>query len=75
MILEFLFVNKITVSMSSKGSPWQNGAQESYYGKLKLELGKINDYESIESLILVIHRQIHYYNTKRLHTSLKDTPL
>jgi putative transposase len=28
----------ILLSYSSKGSPWQNGAQESFYGKFKQEL-------------------------------------
>lgn len=75
LVLEFLRSQQILVSMSSKGSPWQNGAQESYYGKLKLELWDTKDYETIEELILAIHRQIHYYNTKRMHTSLRDTPV
>ena len=74
-VLEFLQLCNILVSMSSKWSPWQNGAQESYYGKLKLELWNPNEYECIEALILAIHRQIYYYNNKRLHTSLRDTPI
>jgi len=28
----------IAASMSRKSSPWENGAQESFYGKLKFEL-------------------------------------
>lgn len=74
LFLQYLAQHKITLSMSSKGSPWQNWAQESYYGKFKLELGSPNNYDSIESLILAIHQRIYYYNHKRLHTALKDTP-
>ena len=74
IVLEFLRMNHISISMSSKWSPWQNWAQESYYGKLKLELWETKEYECMEALILAIHRQISYYNTKRLHTTLRDTP-
>ena len=74
-VLEFLQMQDILVSMSSKWSPWQNGAQESYYGKLKLELWPTKEYECIEALILAIHRQISYYNTRRLHTAIRDTPI
>lgn len=28
----------ISASMSRKSSPWENGSQESFYGKLKFEL-------------------------------------
>lgn len=35
--LGFLAENGILPSMSAKASPWQNGQQESYYGKFKLE--------------------------------------
>ena len=74
-VLEFLQLCNILISMSNKWSPWQNWAQESYYGKLKLELWPTKDYECIEALILAIHRQIYYYNHKRLHTRLRDTPI
>lgn len=73
-VLSFLAMNHICISMSSKSSPWQNGAQESYYGKLKLELWNPHEYQTIECLILAIHRQITYYNTKRLHTTIQDIP-
>ena len=74
LVLDFLCKQQITISMSHKWSPWQNGAQESYYGKLKLELWDTKEYGTIEDLILAIHRQIYYYNMKRMHTALKDTP-
>lgn len=73
-VLSFLAMNHICISMSSKSSPWQNGAQESYYGKLKLELWPTKDYATMEELIVAVHRQIHYYNTKRLHTTIQDIP-
>lgn len=74
-VMSFLQMNHILISMSTKGSPWQNGAQESYYGKFKLELWDTKQYQTREELILAIHRQIHYYNHRRMHTTLRDTPI
>jgi hypothetical protein len=60
--------------MSKKSSPWENGFQESFYGKFKPELGDLNQYsteiEAIEAVIL----QLHYYNNKRIHTTIRDIP-
>ena len=65
----------ITVSMSKKGSPWENGYQESYYSQFKLELGNSNRFETEGELIEEIYRLIYRYNTKRIHRSLKMAPL
>lgn len=73
--LSFLRWLGILVSMSNKWSPWQNGAQESYYWKLKLELWNTKQYQTKEELILALHRCIAYYNTKRIHTTIKMTPV
>ena len=66
--------NKIKLSMSKKGSPWENGFQESFYGKFKLELGHPRCYEAVGELMEAIALQIHYYNHKRIHTALKMPP-
>lgn len=75
LFLEFLIANSIRASMSAKSSPWQNGWQESYYGKFKLEMDHLNRYESFEILIEAIHHQIYYYNYKRIHTTLRMPPV
>ena len=64
----------ITVSMSKKGSLWENGYQESYYSQFKLEIGGSNRFESEGELIEEIYRLIYRYNTTRIHTSLKMSP-
>lgn len=64
----------IAASMSRKSSPWENGSQESFYGKLKFELWNLNRYSSIEEVIEAIHLHIYYYNNHRIHTTLKTTP-
>lgn len=74
LIMNYLTSLGIALSMSKKWSPWENGGQESYYGKFKLELGAPNTYACIEDLIANIHYRIYYYNHERIHTALKMPP-
>lgn len=60
--------------MSRKSSPWENGYQESFYGKFKFELGSLNRFESVGHAVEAIYQQIHYYNDKRIHTTIRDIP-
>lgn len=62
------------VSVSDKASPWQNGYQESFFGKFKDEAGDFNRFETVGELIEAVYLQIHYYNNDRIHTSLKMPP-
>lgn len=64
----------ITISMSEKGSPWQNPHQESYYSNFKLELGDVSRFATLGELVAEIHYLIHRYNTRRKHTTLKTSP-
>ena len=66
--------NKIIISMSIKGHPWENGFQESFYSGFKLDLGRPDQFETLGELIEAIYLQISYYNTSRIHTSLKTNP-
>jgi len=66
---------QITISFADKASPWQNGFQESFYGKFKVDLGHMEQFESLGELIEAIYQTIHYYNTKRIHTALKMSPI
>lgn len=66
--------NSILCSMSAKGSPWENGYQESFFGRLKEESGDLNRFEDLPKLIEYIYLQVHYYNYKRIHTKLKMSP-
>jgi len=65
---------EITMSASAPGSPWQNGFQESFYHNFKYELGKLNQFEDEGQLLEAIALQLNYYNTKRIHSSLKTNP-
>lgn len=64
----------IHASMSRKSSPWENGSQESFYGKLKFELGNLNRFKTFEEALEAIHLWIYYYNNERIHTALKMSP-
>ncbi len=72
--LDLLATHGIRASMSAKASPWQNGKQESFYGKFKLELGHPECYPTLGELTEAIARQIYYYNHQRIHTAFKCPP-
>jgi transposase InsO family protein len=65
---------KIKLSMSRKGSPWENGYQESFFGHLKAESGDLNRFETEGELLEELYRMVYYYNHQRIHTKLKMTP-
>lgn len=65
---------EIKLSCSDKGSPWQNGFKERFYGTLKDELGPTNKFKDLAELYEGIAMTIYYYNHKRIHTSLKMSP-
>jgi transposase InsO family protein len=64
----------VKVSVSDKGSPWQNGYQESFFSRFKAEFGDLNRFETIGRLIEAIYSYAHYYNTDRIHSALKMPP-
>ena len=71
---DFCISSGIQMSMSNKGSPWQNGYQESFYDKFKIDLGDPNRFDTLGELVFEIYRTIYTYNTTRIHTALKMSP-
>ena len=71
---DFCIYTGIHISMSEKSSPWQNGYQESFYDKFKIDLGDPNRFDSLGELVYEIYHTIYTYNTTRIHTSLKMSP-
>lgn len=65
---------EITLSASNKASPWQNGFMERWFGTFKTELGLLSRFKDLSEVHEAVALQIHYYNTKRIHTALKTTP-
>lgn len=74
-VTDFLESNDVKISVSDKGSPWQNGYKESFYDKFKVETGDLNRFDDIGELIEEIYSYIDYYNKYRIHTSLKMPPV
>ena len=74
--LEYLRNLNITASNSAKSSPWENGVQESFYGKFKveLELKKLPFGSTFMDLYNYVANQIDYYNNYRIHTSIQEIP-
>ena len=70
----WLLAHKILPSHSKRSSPWENGHQESFFGRFKQELGNPHRFKTLDELIEAIYRQIYYYNNKRIHRALKTTP-
>ncbi len=64
----------IKQSMSAAGCPWENGYQESFYGKMKTDLGDPNRFETLGELVYEIYKTIYNYNNSRIHTALKMPP-
>ena len=67
----------IELSFSKKGSPWENGFQESFYRPFKLEIGakKLDRFANLGELMEAIVKQIQYYNNDRIHSALGMSPL
>ena len=64
----------IVISRSAPGCPWENGYQESFYGKFKLDLGDPERFQTLGELVAAIYRTIWTYNTTRIHLALKMPP-
>ena len=62
------------ISRSHPGCPWENGYQESFYDKFKVDLGDPNRFKTLGELTAEVYLLIHSYNHDRIHTSLKMPP-
>lgn len=63
------------ISRSHPGCPWENGYQESFYGKLKTDLGDPSRFPSLGELVAEVYRTIWAYNHTRIHSALRMPPL
>lgn len=62
------------ISRSRPGCPWENGYQESWYDKFKVDLGDPDRFASLGELVAEIHRTVWAYNHTRIHSALKMPP-
>lgn len=74
MCTTYLKENKVQISASDPGSPWQNGWSESFFSRFKQESGNLNRFSTLGELIEYIYGYLKYYNTLRIHTKLKMSP-
>lgn len=75
VVTSFLESQRVKVSVSDKGSPWQNGYKESFFGRFKDENGDLNRFETLGELVEEIYSYVYYYNHLRIHTKLKMSPV
>lgn len=63
------------ISRSHPGCPWENGYQESFYDKFKIDLGDPNRFKTLGELVAEVYRLIWVYNHTRIHSALKMAPV
>lgn len=64
----------VNISRSKPGCPWENGYQESFYGKFKLDLGDPKRFKTLGELVAAIYATVWVYNHTRIHSALKLPP-
>jgi len=74
VFIETLETIGISVSRSAPGCPWENGYQESFYDKFKIDLGDPSRFKTLGELIYEIYQTVWRYNNERIHTALKMPP-
>jgi transposase InsO family protein len=62
------------ISRSHPGCPWENGYQESFYDKFKVDLGDPNRFKTLGELVAEVYRTLWEYNHTRIHSALKMPP-
>ena len=63
------------ISRSAPGCPWENGYQESFYDKFKIDLGDPSRFKTLGELVYAIYQTIWQYNNVRIHSALKMPPM
>lgn len=72
--INILETGGITISRSRPGCPWENGYQESFYDKFKVDLGDPERFASFGELVAEIYQTLWQYNHTRIHSALKMPP-
>lgn len=74
IFIEMFEVYGIAISRSARGCPWENGYQESFYDKFKIDFGDPNRFETLGELVAAIYRTLWEYNHERIHSALRMPP-
>lgn len=75
MFSDILTNLNIKISRSAPGCPWENGYQESFYDKFKIDFGDPERFETLGELVFNIYQVIYIYNHIRIHSALKMSPI
>lgn len=75
MFSDILTKLNIKISRSKPGCPWENGYQESFYDKFKIDFGDPERFETLGELVFNIYQAIYTYNHTRIHSALKMSPI
>lgn len=75
VFIEALETVGVSISRSAPGCPWENGYQESFYDKFKIDLGDPNRFKTLGELVLAVYQTIYTYNNTRIHSALKMSPV
>jgi len=65
----------VSISRSAPRCPWENGYQESFYDKFKIDFGDPSRFKSLGELVLAVYQTIYLYNNTRIHSALKMSPV
>lgn len=74
IFVEALETVGISISRSAPGCPWENGYQESFYDKFKIDLGDPSRFKTLGELVYEIYQTVWQYNNERIHTALRMPP-
>lgn len=75
IVTDYIESKGVKVSVSDKASPWQNGYKESFFSRFKDENGDLSRFETLGELAEEVYSFVDYYNTTRIHTRLKMSPI
>lgn len=67
----YLKKHNITQSMSRKGNCMDNGAMESFFGRLKVEMFYGEKFETVDEFVHRLREYIDYWNNERISLKLK----
>ncbi|WP_425313284.1 IS3 family transposase [Paenibacillus mangrovi] len=65
----------IKQSMSRKGNCYDNSVMENFFGIMKSELFYYKEFESVEHFKQELEKYMEYYNTKRMKSKFKMSPV
>lgn len=63
----------IKASMSRRGNCWDNAVMERFFRSLKTESISRDRYQNQEEILWSVKKYIHFYNTKRIHSTIGGT--